>query len=69
MFALILTIIYRDETGKNPGHSTMNVIEGFDSAYAAIEAGKMWEANMPRRNHFTYTWTYVNKGLKVGEEY
>jgi hypothetical protein len=69
MFSLILTIIYRDLTGRNPGHSTVNVIDGFDSAYAAIKAGEIWEGNMPKRDSFTYTWVFVNKGLKVGEKY
>lgn len=69
MFSLILTIIYRDPTGKNPGHSTMNVIDGFDSEWAASSAGEIWKGNMPNRDNFTYTWVFVNKGLKVGEEY
>jgi hypothetical protein len=69
MFSLILTIIYRDHTGKNPGNSTTTVIDGFESAWAATKAGEMWEQNMPQRNNFTYVWTFVDKGLKYGEEY
>ncbi len=69
MFSLILTIIYRDPTGKNPGNSTINVIDGFKSEWVATKAGEMWEQNMPKSDNFIYVWCFVNKELKVGEEY